>query len=168
MLARLLFLACLLGSTAASAQTSQLNAATQSPQPMPFVRAVRSPFVLPVTATPQQFIITQPADTRTYRAFNPCVAADVRLMTVSPLEPVVTQPTAYPGVLKVTSKTEVIDRISGMRYGRGPETLGSSRNPIAGQDRIISTMLVPIPGYTATGDISNLTCEVEMHYGNSS
>lgn len=168
MLARLLFLACLLGSTAASAQTSQLLAPTQYPQPMPFIRATRSAFVMPITATPQAFLFTQPLRSTTYRGFNPCVQADVRLMTVSPLEPVVTQPTAYPGVLKVTSKTEVIDRISGMRYGRGAETLGSSANPVSGQDRIVSTMLIPIPGYTKDADIANLTCEFELHYGNSS
>ncbi len=141
-----------------------------NPRPMPFVRATRSPFVFPATATPQQFMIHQPDTSAlgaaTYRAYNPCAHADVRIMTVSPQAPVVTQATDYPGVLKVTSKTEVIDRLSGVRFGRGAETLGSASNPIGGSDRIVSIMLVPVPGYPA--DLTGVTCEFELLYGTGS
>lgn len=130
----------------------------------PFTRKVRSSFMMPVTTAPQSFVYTQPAGATTYRGFNPCAGADVRIMTVSALEPLKTEPTGYPGVDRVTSKTEVIDRYSGIRMTRGPETLGSAANPNAGSQRIVSTMLVAIPGYPA--DMTNMTCEYEIMYGN--
>lgn len=130
----------------------------------PFTRKVRSSFMMPVTTAPQAFVYTQPADATTYRGFNPCAGADVRIMSVQALEPLKTEPTGYPGVARVTSKTEVIDRFSGIRMTRGPETLGSAANPSGGQQRIVSTMLVPIPGYPA--DMTNMLCEYEIMYGN--
>ncbi|WP_048462069.1 hypothetical protein [Methylobacterium aquaticum] len=137
----------------------------------PFVRASRSPFILPATTTPQQYMVTQPTGSTTYRGYNPCANADVRVMSVAPLEPIVTQPVTVngktlPGVLLVTSRTEVIDEFSGTRLGRGPETLGSAANPNGGQDRIISIMLVPIPGYPA--DLTGVTCLYEHMYGRGS
>jgi hypothetical protein len=136
-----------------------------APMPMPFLRA-GEPSVIPGTPTPQQYVIVQPDDTVTYRAFNPCATADVRIETVEPDGPLVTQPTPYPGVLKVTSKVKAsITKYTGTRYGRGSETMGSTRNPMGGPQRVVSIMTVPIPGYS--GDISNLVCEFELHYGRS-
>lgn len=132
---------------------------------MPFVRATQSPFVFPFTTTPQQFLVTQPANTNTYRAFNPCVHAHVRITSVRALGPVVSEPTAYPGVRRVTSATEVIDRLTGYRFGSGAETLGSAANPMGGADRIVSGMIVPITGYQA--DLTGVTCEFELGYGQS-
>ncbi|KTS37702.1 hypothetical protein NS228_18575 [Methylobacterium indicum] len=130
---------------------------------MPFVRATGSGFMFPATSSPQQFLVTQPAGTTTYRAYNPCAAADVRITSVSALEPLVAVATEYPGVARVTSRTGTIDRFSGTRFGRGAETLGSAANPMGGPNRIVSIMIVPIPGYPA--DLSGMTCEFELMYG---
>ncbi|KMO15779.1 hypothetical protein [Methylobacterium indicum] len=170
MLRALPLLACLLASPALG-QTASAPPAPQSPTPMPFVRASRSPFILPATTTPQQYMVTQPVGSTTYRGYNPCANADVRVMSVAPLEPIATQPVTVngktlPGVLRVTSKTETIDEFSGTRLGRGPETLGSASNPNGGQDRIISIVLVPIPGYAA--DLTGVTCLYEHMYGKGS
>lgn len=131
---------------------------------MPFVRATQNTFTFPATTTPQQFLISQPPRTTTYRAFNPCVQADVRITSVKALEPVKTAATDYPGVLAVTSRTETVHSRSGTRFGRGSETLGSAANPMGGADRIVSIMLVSIPGYPA--DLAGVTCEFELGYGN--
>ena len=138
-------------------------AAPLSVMTMPFVRATPNSFMFPVTAEPQQFLITQPAGSMSYRAFNPCAQADVRVTSVMALAPIWTTTTTYPGVLKVTSATGTIDKFSGLRFGRGSETVGSGKNPMAGQQRIVSAMLVPIPGYPS--DLAGLTCEFEIHYG---
>lgn len=139
-----------------------------APMPMPFLRA-GDPTVIPGVATPKQYLINQIEGTVTYRAFNPCSTADVRIKSVKALEPVTTEPTQYPGVLLVTSKTETVDKYSGTRYGRGAETMGSTVNPNGGYGRIVSVMIVPVPGYTgyAGGDVSSLTCEFELQYGRS-
>lgn len=151
---------------ASLALADNFTPAPMSPTPMPFIRATQSPFIFPFTTTPSQYLITQPPGSVAYRAFNPCVNAHVRITSVKALEPVVTQPTAYPGVLKVTSKTEVIDRYTGYRFAPGPETLGSAANPMAGPDRIVSGMIVPVPGYPA--DLSGVTCDFELGYGRGS
>ncbi len=159
-------LACLLAPPAL-AQSSPPSA-PMNPQPMPFIRATRSSFTLAATVTPTQYLITQPPGAKTYRFFQPCVQADQRIMSVAPLEPIVSVPTPYPGVRRVTSKTEVIDDASGIIFGAGSETLGSGSNPVPGtMDRIVSTMIVPKPGYSTAADIANLTCRGELHYGNS-
>lgn len=164
---------CVTGATGKPREAAPCGsvAAPMNVMSSPFVRASRSPFILPGTTTPQQYMVTQPIGSTTYRGYNPCVNADVRVMSVSALEPIVTQPVVIngktvPGVLRVTSKTEVIDEFSGTRLGRGPETLGSASNPLGGQDRIISIMIVPVPGYT--GDISGVTCLYEHMYGRGS
>jgi hypothetical protein len=160
----------LAGAPPATAQQS-VNGYLPQPSPtvkvmvMPFVRATQSPFIFPFTTTPQQFLVTQPPDTDTYRAFNPCVQAHVRITSVKALGPIVSEPTIYPGVRRVTSPTEVIDRLSGYRFGSGPETLGSAANPMGGVERIVSGMIVPIPGYPA--DLAGVTCEFELGYGQS-
>lgn len=135
-----------------------------SPLPMPFLRT-GDPSIIPATTTPQQYIISQPDGTVTYRAYNPCVSADVRIKTVAPLEPITTVDTKYPGVKQVTSKTDVVSTYTGTRYGRGPETMGSTANPISGGSRVVSIMLVPIPGYPA--QVDQMTCEFELQYGRS-
>lgn len=164
---RLPLLAVLLAlASPALAQTYSGPPAPQNPQPMPFTRATPNTFMFPFTTTPQQFLVTQPAGSMAYRAFNPCVTAHVRVTSVKALEPIVTEPTIYPGVQRVTTKTEVIDRFSGTRFAPGPETLGSATNPMGGADRIVSGMIVPIRDYPA--DISGLTCEFEIGYGKGS
>lgn len=175
--ARFVAMLPLLGAPVAQAQAPNANGfnlidgPTQTVMTSPFVRTMRSPFILPATTTPQQYMVTQPVGSTTYRGYNPCANADVRVMSVAPLEPIATQPVTVngktlPGVLRVTSRTETVDEFSGTRLGRGPETLGSASNPNGGQDRIISIMLVPIPGYPA--DMTGVTCLYEHMYGKGS
>lgn len=131
---------------------------------MPFQRA-GDPFILPATTTAQTFRITQPEGTRSYRAINPCLNADVRVRTVAATAtPITTEPTAYPGVERVTSATEAVTAVTGTRFmGRYGETLGSTANPIGGAARLVSIMIVAIPG--ATTDLTGVTCPFEIGYG---
>ncbi|GEP12804.1 hypothetical protein [Methylobacterium gnaphalii] len=155
----------LVGATPARAQaTANGFEAVASPAMPPFMRAA-DPFLLPATSTPQQYLITQPEKTASYRGVNSCLMADVRIKTVKASAPITSTPTPYPGVSKVTSPTATVSEMTGTRFmARWGEWLGSTPNPMGGQQRIISIMLVPIPG-TST-DISGLTCIFELGYGN--
>lgn len=143
-----------------------LALAADNPLPslsMPFQRA-GDPFIFPATATPTQYIVTQPLKTRSYRAVNPCLNADIRVKTVAATAPVVSEATAYPGVRRVTSATETVTAVTGTRFmGRYGETLGSTENPMGGAQRIISVMIVQVPGSTV--DVSGFTCPFELGYG---
>lgn len=130
---------------------------------MPFQRA-GDPFIFPATSTPTQYVVTQPLKTRSYRAVNPCLNADIRVKTVAATAPVVSEATAYPGVRRVTSATETVTANTGTRFmGRYGETLGSTENPMGGAQRVISVMIVPVPGSTV--DVSGFTCPFELGYG---
>lgn len=130
---------------------------------MPFQRA-GDPFIFPATATPTQYVVTQPPGTRSYRAINPCLNADIRVKTVAATAPVVSEATAYPGVRRVTSAADSVTAATGTRFmGRYGETLASTFNPLGGGQRVISIMIVPVPGSTV--DVSGFTCPFELGYG---
>ena len=101
----------------------------------PFFR-MGDPFVLPATATAQQYQINQPAGSTSYRFVNPC-NVDVRIRTVGSL-------------------TEQVTRATGTRYlARTAEVVASS--PPLTTPRIVSVMAMSDPGATP--------CEPELLYG---
>jgi hypothetical protein len=158
-----------LGAGGVLAQNVSAPPSPMSPVPHPFERA-GDPNFIPATATPQNYYITQPVNTSSYRAVNPCINADVRIKTVLAPAPVATTPTSYPGVSQITSPVvNPISPISGTRFtARATETLGSTPNPNTTSSvmRAVSIMLVPVPGYSTAADIANQTCVFELGYGN--
>lgn len=140
-----------------------------NPLPMPFQRQ-GDPYIMPATTTPQSYIIPQPAGSRSYRGVNPCINADVRVKTVSATAPITTQPVVVngktiPNVLRVTSATEAVTEFTGTLFvSRAPETLGSTPTPDGSLNRVVSIMIVGIPGYAA--DLSSTTCLFNLGYGN--
>ncbi len=123
---------------ASAARAGGWTEGMRNPLPMPFQRS-GDPIFLPATATPQQYTVTQPLDTTSYRGVNPC-GVDIRIKTVSSMS------------TQVTAST-------GTRFlARTAETLSSTANPMGGQTRIVSIMTVSDPGPGG--------CVFELQYGN--
>ncbi len=160
-LARSVALLSLLGAPAVQAQAPNANGfqtpvdgPSQTVMTAPFVRTMR-PVHPAATTTPQQYMghpgpsARRPTGATTLRQrgraghVRSAAGADRHAAGHGQWQDA-------PGRAAGTSKTETVDEFSGTRLGRGPETLGSASNPNGGQDRIISIMLVPIPGYPAT------------------
>ncbi len=131
-------IACLAALTVVSAvHAGGWTEGTRNPLPMPFQRS-GDPILLPATTTAQQYSVTQPLDTASYRGVNPC-SVDIRIKTVASMS---TQVTA-------TTGTRFLSRTA--------ETLSSTANPMGGQTRIVSIMTVAPPA---------APCVFELQYGN--
>ncbi len=101
----------------------------------PFFR-MGDPFVLPATTTPQQYTITQPMGSTSYRLVNPC-SVDIRIKSVASL-------------------TSTVTATTGTRFlARTAEIVASS--PPLTVPRIVSIMTMSDPG--AAG------CSPELLYG---
>lgn len=103
---------------------------------MPFTRS-GDPAILAAGPTPQQYQITQPPGTTSYRFVNPC-SVDIRIKTVASLSTTIT----------ATTGTRFLARTS--------ETVAST--PALTNPRIVSIMTVGDPGLGG--------CAGELQYGN--
>jgi hypothetical protein len=136
-----------------------LNALT-----VPFARAAKA-FALPVSTTPQTYVIVQPAGTAAYRGLNPC-PVDIAISTVTVTEPVTTEPVTMggqtvPNVLRVTSPTANVNQFEDTYFmARSGRVLASSANPMGGAVRYVSIMAIADPGATP--------CAFRLHYGGGS
>ena len=119
----------------ALAQTASAPPAPLAPVPMPFIRA-GDPALMAAGPTPQQYQLSQPPGSTTYRFVNPC-SVDIRIRTVSGM-------------------TDTVSPLTGTRFlARTAETLASS--PPLTNPRTVSVMTLGDPG--ASG------CTVELTYG---
>lgn len=129
--------------------------------PAPFQR-IGGAFAFPVSTTPQTYAISEPAGATSYRGVNPC-SVDIAIATVPATAPVTTQPATLNGqtianVQQVTSQTGAVDPFAGTVFlARTSETLGSTKNPMAGSTRYVSIVALAAP---------STPCAFRLGYGN--
>lgn len=129
--------------------------------PAPFQR-IGGAFAFPVSTTPQTYAIAEPFGATSYRGVNTCTV-DVAIATVTATQPVTTQPAMLNGqtianVQQVTSQTGTVDPFAGTLFlARTSETLGSTKNPMAGAVRYVSIVALTAPA---------TPCAFRLGYGN--